>query len=330
MAPSDDFIKLHLSDTLTEVELLFDAKRIHHGKVRDTFKIGNKRLLVTTDRQSAFDRVLASVPFKGQVLNKISEFWFNNTKDIVKNHMIAVPDGNVMVVKPAKVFPVEVIVRDFLTGSTDTSVWINYKNGVRDFCGIKLPDGLKKNHQFEKPILTPTTKSDEHDKSISAKEIIEDGLVEKEKWDKIADYAIKIFERGKQICKKGGLILVDTKFEFGEDENGEIMVVDEMLTPDSSRFWLAKDYKERIANGEEPRNIDKEFLRLWFVEHCDPYNDKILPKAPDELVIELAKRYIKAFEMITGEIFVPEIGEPTALARIEKNLKKYFDLEEHK
>ncbi len=328
MPPPEEFIKNHLSDTLTQVELLLDAKRIHKGKVRDTFEINGKRILITTDRQSAFDRILASVPFKGQVLNQISAFWFRQTADIVPNHMLGVPDPNVMVVKKAEVFPVEVVVRGYLTGSTDTSAWVNYNNGVRDFCGVQLPEGMKKNEKFDEPIITPTTKEDEHDRQISPKEIIQTGLVSAEKWQKITEYALAVFKRGSEIAKKHGFILVDTKFEFGEDEDGDIMLVDEVLTPDSSRYWLTDTYEKRLANGEEPDSFDKEFLRLWFTENCDPYNDKVLPKAPDDLIIELSRRYINAYETITGSYFEPALGNPTSLARIEKNLKKYFQSEE--
>lgn len=324
MPPPADFIRNHISDTLTQVELLFDAKRIYHGKVRDTFEINGELVIITTDRQSAFDRILADVPFKGQVLNLISAFWFNQTKDIVPNHMIAIPDANAMVVKKAKVFPVEVVVRGYLTGSTDTSAWVNYNKGVRDFCGVQLPENMIKNQKFAEPIITPTTKEETHDRQISAKEIIQTGLVPADKWNKIADYALAVFKHAEKVAQKNGFILVDTKFEFGEDEDGNIMLVDEALTPDSSRYWLADTYEERMKNGEEPDSFDKEFLRLWFVEHCDPYNDKILPKAPPELVIELSRRYIEAYEKITGEYFEPALGSPTALARIEKNLGKYF------
>jgi len=324
MTPSKSFIQTHLSNTLTEIELLLDAERKYKGKVRDTFKIENNRILIATDRQSAFDRVLAAVPFKGQVLNNISKFWFEKTKDIVKNHLIATPDPNVMVVKTAEVFPVEVIVRGFLTGSTDTSAWVNYNNGIRDFCGVTLPEGMKKNEPFKNPIITPTTKDKDHDRLISPAEIIAEKRMSQEEWEEVADIALKLFARGTEICKKSGLILVDTKFEFGKDKDGNIMLIDEVLTPDSSRFWLSETFKEKIAQGQEPDNIDKEFLRLWFAKHCDPYNDKVLPDAPADLVIELSLRYILSFEKITGEAFVPILGNPTILSRIEKNLKKYF------
>lgn len=324
MSLPKSFISAHLSDTLTQVELLLEAKRLYHGKVRDIFEIQDKRVIITTDRQSAFDRVLADIPFKGQVLNQISEFWFKKTADIVPNHLLAVPDPNVMIVKKAKVFPVEVVVRGYLTGSTDTSAWMNYNKGVRDFCGVRLPDGMIKNQPFAEPILTPTTKEEEHDRQISAKEIIEQGIVPKEKWEKIADYALKVFARGSEIARKHGFILVDTKFEFGEDEDGEIMLIDEVLTPDSSRYWLAETYETRMKEGKEPDSFDKEFLRLWFTAHCDPYHDKVLPKAPDDLRIELSSRYIDAYEKITGDYFTPALGAPTPLARIENNLKKYF------
>jgi phosphoribosylaminoimidazole-succinocarboxamide synthase len=324
MTPSADFIRKHLADTLTEVELLLDAKRIHHGKVRDTFELNDERIIITTDRQSAFDRILAAVPFKGQVLTKISEFWFQATKDIIANHLISVPDPNVMVVKKATVFPVEVVVRGYLTGSTDTSVWHNYSSGVRDFCGVRLPEGMKKNQAFAEPIITPTTKEEGHDRSISATYIVKQGLVPEKTWEQIASAAIKLFHRAAKICRERGLILVDTKMEFGLSEKGELLVVDELFTPDSSRFWLKSTYEQKISKGEEPDNIDKEFLRLWFVENCDPYQDKVLPKAPEKLIVELAKRYIEALEMISGEAFNPALGEPTMLARIEKNLKKYL------
>ncbi|MCT4591783.1 MAG: phosphoribosylaminoimidazolesuccinocarboxamide synthase [Candidatus Gracilibacteria bacterium] len=325
MSPPDSFIKAHLADTLTQVELLLDYKRIHHGKVRDTFEINNKRILITTDRQSAFDRILADIPFKGQVLNQISEFWFEKTSDIVPNHMIAAPDPNVMIVKKAKVFPVEVIVRGYLTGSTSTSAWVNYSNGVRDFCGVMLPEGMKKNEKFDKAIITPTTKEEDHDRSISPKEIVEQGFVAEEKWKKIEEYAIKVFERGSEIAAENGFILVDTKFEFGEDADGNIMLVDEVLTPDSSRYWRKDTYEEKMSKGEEPDSFDKEFLRLWFTQNCNPYDDKILPKAPDELRIELSKRYIEAYENLTGNYFSPALGSPTPLARIQKNIRTYLE-----
>ena len=317
-----EIIKASLKNCLTETKFngLGEFKK---GKVRDTYIQQDKLILITTDRQSAFDRILASVPFKGQVLNQVSAFWFEQTKDIIGNQIIEVPDPNVTVAKKCKVFPVEVVVRGYLTGSTDTSAWTAYKNGERLFCGNILPEGMKKNQKFAEPIITPTTKSDEHDEKISAQEIVEKGLVAKEKWNTITKAALAIFKRGQEIAAKNGLILVDTKYEFGEDENGNILLIDEVHTPDSSRYWIAKTYEDKIAKGEEPENIDKEFLRLWFVKNCDPYKDKVLPEAPAELVIELSSRYIQLYEMITGKQFIfPDVNTPVA-ERIIKNLTKY-------
>ncbi len=290
------------------------------GKVRDIYLRDDKLFLIATDRQSAFDRILAHVPFKGQVLTQTSAYWFEQTKDIIANHVVDVPDLNVIVCKRLKVFPVEVVVRGYITGVTSTSAWTAYQKGQRNFCGNILPEGLKKNQKFEKPIITPTTKSEEHDEKTSPDEIIKRGLMTKEQWDFVADKALKLFERGTKIAARNGLILVDTKYEFGYDENGEIYLIDEIHTPDSSRFWIKDSYEERFAKGEEPENIDKEFLRLWFKERCDPYKDKVLPEAPVELVVELSRRYIMLFEMITGNKFNAKVGD--VKSRIEENLKR--------
>lgn len=297
----EEIIKANLHNTLTETNFTFGPKRV--GKVRDTYDLGDKLILITTDRQSAFDRVLAAIPFKGQVLNQTSAWWFEQTKDIVPNHVLFVPDPNVTIGKKCAVFPVEFVVRGYITGTTSTSAWVNYEKGIRDFCGNILPEGLKKNQKFDSPIITPTTKSDEHDRLISPKEIINEGLMTQEQWDETGYYAMKLFAFGQEKAREHGLILADTKYEFGKDADGKITLVDELHTPDSSRYWIAATYDERLAQGLEPENIDKEFLRLWFKEHCDPYNDKELPAAPEELVIELSRRYIQLYEMITGEKF---------------------------
>mmetsp|Transcript_85817 Transcript_85817/g.167921 ORF Transcript_85817/g.167921 Transcript_85817/m.167921 type:complete len:208 (-) Transcript_85817:105-728(-) len=196
-----------------------------------------------------------------------------------------------------------------MTGSTSTSIWKNYQNGVRNYCGHELPEGMTKNQKLKENILTPTTKEEEHDRPISAKEIVDEKWMTQEDWDICADAALKIFARGQAIASDHGLILVDTKYEFGRDlETGEILLIDEVHTPDSSRYWLASSYEERIAAGKEPENIDKEFLRLWFSEHCDPYKDEELPEAPRDLVMELSRRYITLYEMITGKQFNFEIS----------------------
>ncbi|MBU0751364.1 MAG: phosphoribosylaminoimidazolesuccinocarboxamide synthase [Gammaproteobacteria bacterium] len=291
----------------------------YKGKVRDVYIGEDKIFLISTDRQSAFDRNLANIPFKGQVLTQTSAFWFRNTNDIIKNHVIDVPDPNVVVCKKLKVFPVEVVVRGYLTGVTSTAAWTAYSKGERNFCGNVLPEGMKKNQKFDTPILTPTTKSDVHDEKITAAEIVSKGLMTKEQWDLVSDKALKLFARGTEIAALHGLILVDTKYEFGYDENGEIFLIDEIHTPDSSRYWLKNSYEDRFMFNKEPENIDKEFLRLWFTEHCDPYNDAELPPAPEELVTELSKRYIQLYEMITGKEFSCSIGD--VRERIEINLK---------
>ncbi|MFA5995771.1 MAG: phosphoribosylaminoimidazolesuccinocarboxamide synthase [Patescibacteria group bacterium] len=312
-----------LNHCLTETNFVGLGKK-RQGKVRDSYEQADKMILITTDRQSAFDRILASVPFKGQVLNEVSAYWFEHTKDIVPNHVLAVPDPNVTVAKKCTVFPVEFVVRGYLTGVTDTAVWTAYAKGEREFCGNILPEGMAKNQPFAEPIITPTTKDDKHDEKISATEIVKRGLMTQADWNTCADIALKLFKRGQELAKQHGMILVDTKYELGKDANGVITLVDEIHTPDSSRYWIANTYEEQLANGQEPANIDKEFLRLWFKSHCDPYKDKVLPEAPAELVTELSARYIQLYEAITGKDFMyPDINQAIN-ERIEQNLKNYF------
>ncbi len=314
-------IKENLNDCVTSTDFVFGKKRV--GKVRDSYELPDKLILITTDRQSAFDRVLAAIPYKGKVLNQTSAWWFEKTKHIIPNHVLSVPDPNVTIGKKCHVFPVEVVVRGYITGTTSTSAWINYQNGMREFCGETLPEGLKKNQKFILPIVTPTTKDDAHDRLISPSEIISQGLMRESDWDYVNKKALELFSFGQRIAATHGLILVDTKYEFGRDAQGQICIVDEMHTPDSSRYWLADSYEQRFKTGQEPENIDKEFLRLWFTEHCDPYHDAELPAAPAELVIELSRRYIQLYEMITGEQFIfPTINQPI-VERIKKNLAVY-------
>ncbi|MBT3222292.1 MAG: phosphoribosylaminoimidazolesuccinocarboxamide synthase [Proteobacteria bacterium] len=298
-------------------ELGFEGRR--KGKVRDIFDLGESMLFVATDRQSAFDRVLASIPFKGQVLNQVSAYWFEQTKDIVANHVLDLPDPNVTLGRKGRVVPIEMVVRSYMTGSTSTSIWKNYQNGVRHYCGHDLVHGMVKNQRLERAIVTPTTKDEVHDELISAKEILERNIVDRATWEKMESIALALFARGQELASKNGLILVDTKYELAWDREGEIMLIDEIHTPDSSRFWLADSYAERFAAGLEPENIDKEFLRLWFVDNCDPYNDAELPSAPDDLVVELSSRYIRLYEMITGRDFVP-VFEPPIQQRMKENL----------
>jgi phosphoribosylaminoimidazole-succinocarboxamide synthase len=283
---------------------------IKRGKVRDRVDVSNDAIaLVTTDRQSGFDRQLALVPYKGAVLNLTSAFWFDQTKGIIPNHILAVPHPYVTIARKCEPFPIEFVVRSYMTGSTDTSIWKNYQNGVREYCGHTLPEGMLKNQKLAQNLLTPTTKEEEHDRPISAEDIIKEKWMTKEDWEVCADAALKVFALGQKIAAEHGLILVDTKYEFGRDlVTGEILLIDEVHTPDSSRYWLASSYEERIAAGLEPENIDKEFLRLWFREQCDPYKDEVLPEAPRDLVLELSRRYITLYEMITWNHFDFSIG----------------------
>lgn len=299
------------------------GKKIN-GKVRDIYDLGSRICFITTDRQSAFDRILALVPFKGQVLTESSHFWFEKTKEIVPNHLIEMPDPNVMIGKKLTIFPVEFVVRGYLTGVTSTSVWTAYQKGIRSFCGNILPENMKKNQAFLSPIVTPTTKSNLEDKPITPKEIIQKKLMSAEDWETCKSLSIKLFNFGQNLLRDNDLILVDTKYEFGYDESGKIYLCDEIHTPDSSRFWIQSTYQQNILAEKEPNNIDKEFLRIWFNENCDPYKDKILPKAPTDLICELSSRYIQAYEMITENNFI--YHEQPIQERIKKNLSNngYF------
>lgn len=274
------------------------------GKVRDVYDNNDGTLtIVTTDRHSSFDRVLAHIPHKGQILNQLSLWWFEQLKDIVDNHVISCPNANTIVARKTKPLPIEVIVRGYITGVTSTSLWTNYQNGQRDFGDFQLPDGMVKNQKLPEPVLTPTTKSDHGDENVSAKQIVEMGLLTQERLDEVNDIAMKIFKRGQELALERGLILVDTKYEFGLDEDGKLLLIDEVHTPDSSRYWMADFYQEAFAKGEDPKSFDKEFLRKWFKQNCDPYNDEVLPEAPEDLVLELAKRYISIYEQLTASEF---------------------------
>jgi len=315
-------ISKELNNCITETGLPVGEK--YRGKVRDVYDIGDKLILITTDRQSAFDRILAAIPFKGQVLNLTSAWWFEKTNHIVKNHVIDLPDANVIVAEKCEVFPIEFVVRGYITGTTSTSLWTVYKTGSRNYCGIALPEGLIKNQRLSTPLLTPTTKEKEHDRPISPEEIISEGWMSKNDWESASEIALQLFNFGQKKALESGLILVDTKYELGKDINGNIVLVDEIHTPDSSRYWISDTYDERFNGGKEPQNIDKEFLRLWFVDNCDPYNDETLPSAPDELVVELSQRYIFLYETITGNRFKFPMNNLSAHERLILNLKEYL------
>ncbi len=313
-----EIIKQHIGDVITETNLEgIGEKKV--GKVRDIY-IGEKNItLVATDRHSSFDRIIAYIPFKGEVLNQISAFWFENTKDIIENHVISVSDPNVLVAKKCKPLPVECVMRGYITGVTGTSLWTHYKDGKRDFGNFTLPEGIKKNQKLPEPLFTPTTKSDEHDRPITPSEIVSEGLLSQEMCDKVEKMSKALFARGQEIALSKGLILVDTKYEFGLDDNDNLILIDEIHTPDSSRYWKADSYQARFEKGEEPEYFDKEFLRLWFKDNCDPYNDPVLPDAPSDLVAELSRRYIEIYETITGKVFNHDFSQPI-VERIRNNL----------
>ncbi|XP_020255839.1 phosphoribosylaminoimidazole-succinocarboxamide synthase, chloroplastic-like [Asparagus officinalis] len=307
----------------THLDLTVDGLKLKaKGKVRDVYEGGDHLVLVTTDRQSAFDRILASIPFKGQVLNETSLWWFNKTEHITPNAVVCAPDKNVTIARKCSVFPVEFVVRGFVTGSTDTSLWTVYNKGARRYCGNELPEGMVKNQKLPTNILTPTTKSEDHDVPVSPDDIFELGLMSRDEYAEVSNKALDLFAYGQQVALENGLLLVDTKYEFGKDVDGTIMVIDEVHTPDSSRYWVADSYEERFNTRREPENVDKEFLRLWFKEHCNPYEDKVLPDAPEELVCELAWRYIFLYETITNSKFeTPSIEEPIH-DRISRNISQ--------
>lgn len=318
-------IRERLHDVLTDAR--FDElPGFGRGKVRDHYDLGDGRyILVATDRQSAFDQILASVPFKGQVLTDTAHYWFEATSDIVPNHVIECPDPNVMVVRKLTMLPVEVVVRDYMTGSTSTSIWTMYKNGERHLYGTTFPEGMKKNDKLPRTLLTPTTKGDagEHDIPITGDEIVAKNLLTREQWDELAKTAFMLFARGRKIAAERGLILVDTKYEFGYDENGKLTLADEVHTPDSSRYWKKDSYQARIAAGKEPESLDKEFLRLWIADRCDPYKDPI-PEIPDDTLADFSGRYIALYETISGKAFKPAPASPPIRERIRANLARYI------
>lgn len=307
-------------DILQDTDFDFLGRKIS-GKVRDIYDQGDRLILVTTDRHSSFDRIIAHVPWKGQVLNQISAWWFEKTKDIVPNHVLAIPDPNATVARKCTMVPIEAVVRGYLTGVTDTAIWTRYGKGQRNFGGVALPDGMKKNQKLPQPIFDPTTKETEHDRVLEPEQMIAEGFVSQDLFDRIKATAMALFARGQDLAARSGLILVDTKYEFGTDTNGGLVLIDEIHTPDSSRYWWLNSYRARFATGEEPQYFDKEFLRLWFKDHSDPYRDAILPDAPAELVEELSRRYIQIYEQITGEKFAP--GATPILPRIEQNLRSF-------
>ena len=294
------------------------------GKVRDSYNLPDgRRIMIATDRQSAFDVILASVPFKGQVLNQISKFWFEHTNDICPNHVLNFPDPNAVITQNLEMLPIEIIVRDYMTGSTETSIWPMYQRGERTMYGHKFQDGLVKNQKLPTTIITPTTKASqgEHDAPITAQEIVNQKLLSQKLWDEVSKKALALFAKGKEISEKNGLILVDTKYEFGISKSGVLTIADEIHTPDSSRFWVKHSYSDKMRAKAEPESLDKEFLRLWINQKCDPYKDPI-PDIPKETLIEFSKKYIQLYETVTGEVFKKPQENESIKERVYNNLAK--------
>ena len=298
----------------------------YRGKVRENYELPDgRRIIIATDRLSAFDRILTAVPLKGQVLTQIARFWFDRTRDICPNHVIEYPDPNVLVCRNLKIMPVEIVVRDYLAGTTSTSILSMYKGGRRDMYGHRFPDGMQPNQKLPQPIITPTTKAFDagHDEELTPDQIVAKGLLSAEQWAHVSRLALALFARGQEIARQHGLILVDTKYEFGFDATGRIILADEIHTPDSSRYWMRDSYERRLVAGEPPETLDKDFMRRWVTAHCDPYRDPI-PEIPSDIILETARVYIGAYEAMTGRLFEPPWPDVPILQRIRANLVRYF------
>jgi phosphoribosylaminoimidazole-succinocarboxamide synthase len=332
-------IHIALPDVLKTIDIPNLGKK-KQGKVRDYYILPEKRIIITTDRQSAFDVILGEIPFKGAVLNQLAAFWFKKTSKIIPNHLISVPDPNVSIVKDLAGIPIEMIMRGYITGVTGTSIWGSYASGDRVIYGIKFPEGLKKNMKLPNPVITPTTHGDltgkgGHDERLNRDQILSkqfyDNVISKvldiswiqfkRLYKQMEEASIKVFNFGSKLALKRGLILVDTKYEFGSDDKGKLHLMDEVHTPDSSRFWKADSYEKRFKNGIEPENFDKEFLRLWYAKRGYKGDGKP-PKMAEELIVSLSQKYLQVYEMLTGEKF--KVFEYPINNRIMENIKKYL------
>ena len=303
-----------------------ELRNHYRGKVRDNYDLPDgRRILIASDRLSAFDRILAAIPCKGQVLTQTARYWFEATKDLCPNHVLEYPDPNVVVARRLDILPVEMVVRGYLAGTTGTSLLTMYQAGKREMYGLHLPDGMAAHQKLPQPVITPTTKAaiGDHDAPRSPAEIVEQGLLSQAQWDEVAGASLALFARGQAMAAERGLILADTKYEFGLDSDGRIVLGDEIHTPDSSRYWIRASYEARVARGERPESFDKDFVRSWVSARCDPYRDEI-PAIPAELVEQTARIYIQAYEMITGKEFVMPPADEKPLERIRRNLRKYF------
>ncbi len=315
---NDDVIRAQLGQTLNRTRLSELGEK-YEGKVRDCYTRDGRRAIVVTDRISAFDVVLGTIPFKGQVLNRMAAFWFEATADLAPNHMINLPDPNVMMARECKPLPVEFVMRSYLTGVTTTSIWYAYERGARQFCGHDLADGMKKNQRLAQALLTPSTKAEkgDHDRSVSRAEILEMGLLGAAEFDEAALLCARLFAFGQGEAARRGLILVDTKYEIGRRPDGQLCFIDEVHTPDSSRYWYADDYEARFGRGEEPRGLDKEYVRKVLAEG-GYRGDGPAPPLTDDVRCEASRRYIKVCELITGRPFQPDTEPPEP--RIRRNL----------
>jgi phosphoribosylaminoimidazole-succinocarboxamide synthase len=300
----------------------------YRGKVRDNYDLADgRRIIIASDRLSAFDRILCAIPFKGEVLTQTARFWFEQTADICANHVLDYPDPNVLIARHLDILPVEIVVRGYLAGTTGTSILTLYKKGQRAMYGMTLPDGLRDNAKLAEPIITPTSKEFDggHDEPLTPAEILARKLLTAAQWDELSATALALFARGQKNAEERGLILADTKYEFGVAPDGAIVLADEIHTPDSSRYWRASSYQSRFEAGERPDSFDKDFVRSWVTTQCDPYKDPI-PEIPQELIARTAAVYAEAFETITGRLFAPDLGSGTVLERIRTNLAPYFDM----
>jgi phosphoribosylaminoimidazole-succinocarboxamide synthase len=315
----------HLGDALADATIP-ELPNHYRGKVRDNYDLPDgRRIIIATDRLSAFDRIITAIPFKGQVLTQIARFWFDATRELCPNHVIDYPDPNVLLCRRLAMMPVEIVVRDYLTGTTATSIWPMYKAGRREIYGHRFPNGLCENQKLPATIVTPTTKASDggHDEPLTPNEITGRRLLTPQQWRTATDLALGLFERGRAIAEKRGLILVDTKYEFGFDEAGRIVLADEIHTPDSSRYWIGESYEHRFAAGQPPESLDKDFVRRWVTERCDPYREPI-PEIPRDVILDAARIYIGVFEAITGRSFVVQEPDIPPLTRIRANLAAYF------
>jgi len=320
VAIEDSLLRALCAQTLVRTDLQGIGER-EEGKVRDNYLAAGRRTIVVTDRVSCFDVVVGTIPLKGQVLNRLAAFWFEKTQALAPNHLIETPDANVSVVRELRILPVEFVVRGYLTGVSPTSIWTAYERGERSYCGHQLPEGLAKHEALPEPLLTPTTKAarGEHDELTSRAEILSRGLVSEDLYDKAAQIAAKLFAAGSEWAAQRGMILADTKYEMGLDENGALLLADEIHTPDSSRYWFADSYQRALREGGDPKSFDKEFVRRWLVSEHNWRGEGPPPTLPDEVRCEAARRYLDAYAQLTGAELVPDTDPPEA--RIAKALQ---------